>query len=1680
MVTFSDYYRQKMASASQQPQRPSSSLPEYDFSGLSGFAQKAQENKPYGVLDTIIDLISRPLYGVTNAVTGVSEGIADSRENGNPLSAVGGAAAIPTNFLSSFFGTTGEEGKRTFSKVIEQQTDRHGKINDPNYEDTENNVDPVLKGVLGFLGDVAFDPLMYVPGAAVAKAGGMVARGAKGAVKGVETAARGTKGAEEAAAVAKTADDAPVAVRAVEEDNVFPTIPDELTQESLSKAQRLVRKRSEPTIDVSPGAVESWAKSSNIPEVRSAWIDYNAKLAKASSSLSGKVPATFSGKTIAEAEQKLTQLYRRHRTAELPVKITPQADRTWTEMFKSATAGPGAEAVRGELSAILAKVSKSAPAEAKATQSPNEWLGARLNSMIDEADYDTVLDAIPRVPPAVQAKLDEAMLSVSGDGAPYTYRRLNSLGEGSDDVAKLSRIMLKTLYQRGATDEAATGVTDALMAFNLRRTQHEDTMRASLGDKLFDYLERKADSSKTTAASFQKALEDLGRVADPAIDMGVISKLGIKNGENFGAPVSALNAYTDTLGLPRYVKPAANTPDEAAAARDAVASQGNAAYEAIAHVFRETVHGPQMKQNYPVNHGNRGRATDVDREVATRRFNRQLNTFFQYDLGKAMVNSLVRRMEQRVGKDASKIAGIQRSSEWRNATYETWDAAVDVLTTLGIKMHIGVGKQPFVPLSYPDILRITEQAIDNPALSQAVLFNGGTQLAPTRLMEAVHYLVTSGSRGDQAVADVTAILSNKKVTGYRGQVLDKDIANNALKSAPYAHFTGKSAEESARKYALQTGGKVSKNADKGWYVVSPNGGFVPVAAKALVEGADNFAVRAAENAAAFSARGVSETKSLTTAQIARMERVFVEGSFEDAVNTLAKIRQGLTKDAQEIAALPSSVDAAEAAVKAVTGSFEQTRARYFSQMSTKVAETPAKRKALVTENATKQAEQFGKEADDITHFDDVVELGDTARSSELAVKSAEPDVPVYDIAGMNPDYGLRELASQQGFVASALFGARKFFDQSFGMKNLFGIFHAKHTVSGQVMAETVDSLRALNKYTPDQLTAAMAAVKSGVANGNAEVTAAAKAIESVLSRVFDLDPAAKSILNSPLLRTEPNIEHINAILRQKAGKETSFQLQEFDDVAKLAGQWRDWDITDPITDLYKITDAFVTAAEHRAIVGNFLYEMGKHGLVSQKYAPGMVKIGDSGGSKFAALIPEGTFVSKEVARELHVLDSMVRTDRKFQGEIGEFFQKTFIPTQNIWKQLVTVWRPGHHVRNHLGNVFMSWQARGNAYYVSSYKDALKVMGLKNNYHGADLIESLTAIGERIPKSSEVMVSGRHTFTADEISKLAQDHGLMSSYATTEDLMLDVASGKLGKLGADLANSKVGRMAGGASHFVDHHGKLQHFIQILKQESAKHGRWGNLSKNELVKRAVNEVKRSHPDSLMLSAGEAKWRFLIPFYTWFAKTMPFAMESAARNPGRLSVLPKASYALAESMGINPNSLSDPFPEDQLFPSFVTNGAFGPQFQIDGNYVNINPGSPQYDMLNQLFSPDPVQGILGMTSPLLRVPAELATGSKVGGIPINDYSDYVDQNIPIVNYLANVTGHSITGSAASVLQGKGLDPQLQVERGNKTGFDQSMSVVSWLSGLNAQNWSRPNFINYAEIEKRNRASKSDRSGF
>jgi hypothetical protein len=187
------------------------------------------------------------------------------------------------------------------------------------------------------------------------------------------------------------------------------------------------------------------------------------------------------------------------------------------------------------------------------------------------------------------------------------------------------------------------------------------------------------------------------------------------------------------------------------------------------------------------------------------------------------------------------------------------------------------------------------------------------------------------------------------------------------------------------------------------------------------------------------------------------------------------------------------------------------------------------------------------------------------------------------------------------------------------------------------------------------------------------------------------------------------------------------------------------------------------------------------------------------------------------------------------------------------------------------------------------------------------------------------------------------------------------------------------------------------------------------------------------------------------------------------------PKASFNLAVGNGMNPESLAQPYAEEDAgnYPSFITEQALGPQARADGGEaVALNPGFAHMDVFN-LLGTDPMRGVLGMLSPFIRIPAELSTGGMMStGGRIQDLSDYVDASIPGVNYVANVTGMSPTGSLAGMFTGGGLDPQAQVAKGSKTPLDQMFAAVNWGTGLGMQNLSRESYQRYAQIEERNRS--------
>jgi hypothetical protein len=186
----------------------------------------------------------------------------------------------------------------------------------------------------------------------------------------------------------------------------------------------------------------------------------------------------------------------------------------------------------------------------------------------------------------------------------------------------------------------------------------------------------------------------------------------------------------------------------------------------------------------------------------------------------------------------------------------------------------------------------------------------------------------------------------------------------------------------------------------------------------------------------------------------------------------------------------------------------------------------------------------------------------------------------------------------------------------------------------------------------------------------------------------------------------------------------------------------------------------------------------------------------------------------------------------------------------------------------------------------------------------------------------------------------------------------------------------------------------------------------------------QVTKWAPVSTDMTAFEAKYaRRTMLYYTWLRGITPRMIDSAMTQPGVVTMVPKAMYNWAKASGLNPESVGNPFPEDDgLFPSYYYNNILGPQWKDDYGMWGINPSSPVIEVANtfsRIKPGDPVGNVtktgsqlLGMATPFVRMPTELAMGQNATGIPITDQAQYLQDNLggSYVGALSRATGKTL----------------------------------------------------------------------
>lgn len=402
---------------------------------------------------------------------------------------------------------------------------------------------------------------------------------------------------------------------------------------------------------------------------------------------------------------------------------------------------------------------------------------------------------------------------------------------------------------------------------------------------------------------------------------------------------------------------------------------------------------------------------------------------------------------------------------------------------------------------------------------------------------------------------------------------------------------------------------------------------------------------------------------------------------------------------------------------------------------------------------------------------------------------------------------------------------------------------------------------------------------------------------------------------------------------------------------------------------------------------------------------------------------------------------------------GNPLLKQYDRVLSMWKSGVTIYRPAHHIRNMVGDVYLGWMDGVNS--ARPYQLALKVQrGMKDAYTDLQDVDQLVKAGvlprtQATPKPGEILFRNQSgvPFTAEQIGAVAHQKGLLEHTRTIEDIIDLGDSGRKSLLDAKPFGGKVQKFARGASELIGHNARLAHFIDKIAKS-----RGNNLA--EIFEQASRRARKWHPTGLDMTPFEKKYlRRVIPFYTWIRKSTPLLMEGLAMNPGKVVGVSKAYDAAQTAAGIDTPGRDNPFPVDAMFPQWMRAQGLGPIGLPDGilgafsnqqppGYVMAGVGlSPLSDLMSQIETPG--KTLLTSLTPGIQIPMELLKGEKnFTGEPITGsaarpgaFGQYVGEQIPIVSALQGITGITPFGG--------------ETRRGERSGGDASVeALVNWLT--------------------------------
>jgi hypothetical protein len=607
------------------------------------------------------------------------------------------------------------------------------------------------------------------------------------------------------------------------------------------------------------------------------------------------------------------------------------------------------------------------------------------------------------------------------------------------------------------------------------------------------------------------------------------------------------------------------------------------------------------------------------------------------------------------------------------------------------------------------------------------------------------------------------------------------------------------------------------------------------------------------------------------------------------------------------------------------------------------------------------------------------------------------------------------------------------------------------------------------KHTKESLIVAFNEIKQGTRSTVPEIAAAQDDLQQAINVLFSKDPKYNVYSRNNITAENINDHFAHYGIHEKFKFSNEIPMNE---------TYKSWDTNDPLDLLSRIQAATIHAMSKRLLADDIAYHFG-----SRTPKEGYIKVSASRktASELSKYLDFSLYYPREIAQQFHVLDSFMTTAVKATGH--EDYRKVLNFYDNIlhsYKAGLTIYRPGHHVRNMVGDVWLSWMAgvQDPRYYAKALKIMYRYRGRYNDF------DALQAIMAREPVKGtargietggtmatvRIKGKGKVQLNGDQVYRAMSDAGLLNDYRTLEDIQMGQESlfqSKFRPFGG-----KLQKAAATTSEARDHYVRVAQFLYELEKGSYR-------SIKEAADAAARNTRKWHPDGTDLTRFEsAVMRRSFLFYSWIRKAIPLVAESAVMQPGKFMMYPKAMYDWAESQGIDLNSFQDPFPVDQVFPSWITDNVVGPFMRDEqGHYIGVNPGVPLQDVIHDFGGSQAGRSVLGSLSPVAKIPLETILKDKGAvaqdirtGVPIYDLTDYIDRQLPGAGYAASITGLS---PSSGFTQPKGGEPRPGQQA---PGFN-ALALFNLITGASMQDWSKPNYIKQGNKERQTRLRQQSR---